>query len=69
MADTAKRRSQAAIFKVGEEISVSGDYFFPDLPTTHSITGTILNLNPNGTLKVRWHCDQTRSDVLFQALK
>ena len=63
MAEAAKRRSQATTFRYGDQVAVAGDYFFSNLPATPGIIGTVLNVNQNGSLRIRWHCDQTRSDV------
>lgn len=67
MADAAKLRRRK-VYKNGEKISVPGDYFFPNLPPHPQITGTVISTGVE-TLRVRWHCDLTRSDVAIDDIQ
>ena len=57
MADTVKQRSRfvGQHLQPGTPVSVTGNYFYPDLPVEPRITGVVLkSINVAGKVKVKW---------------
>jgi len=63
MADTAKRRQKAFLYKTGDKVAVPGNYFWHNQPVHPPHTGSVVRIISKSLAEVKWDDDKSLSKV------